>query len=271
MNRRESPDGLPFRVYQRYGKQIYSIGYKSRDGTWTFRLKCDVADSSAIQKIRADALRRHASMLDPVSADDSFFTMSAAFFARQESFPLQSTQRRAESTLVENRRESKNLERAFGGMNVHQVKPMHAYQYLDACEAAGRGPKGNKEISLARAMFENYVRVGKLTTNPFAGVRKLPTAPSTRLVTEVELNFVLEVGRSIGGIRHLAALALWTGYLCVRRSGELLSLRQSQIDDSVGIDWTANKGQGNRISLNGIILWSETLRKIIVSVASRPS
>ena len=57
---------------------------------------------------------------------------------------------------------------------------MHAYQYLDACEAAGRGPKGNKEISLARAM-----------------------------------------------------------------------------------DWTANKSQGNRVSLKGTIVWSETLRKII--------
>ena len=56
---------------------------------------------------------------------------------------------------------------------------------------------------------------------------------------------------------------LWTGYLCVRRSGELLSLRRSQINDEIGISWTANKGQGNRISLKGTIVWSSTLRNII--------
>jgi hypothetical protein len=84
MKRRDSPDGLPLRVYQRHGKQTYSIGYKSANGTWTFRLKCAIADASAVQKTRADALRRHVLMLDPASVDDSFYTMSAAFFTRQE-------------------------------------------------------------------------------------------------------------------------------------------------------------------------------------------
>ena len=112
-------------------------------------------------------------------------------------------------------------------------------------------------------MFENYVRLGNLLTNPFAGVKKTKSAPSTRLVTETELDFVLRVGRSVGGNRHLAALALWTGYLCVRRSGELLSLRRSQIHEEKGISWTANKGQGSQISLKGTIVWSDTLRKTL--------
>jgi hypothetical protein len=166
MNRRESPDGLPFRVYQRFGKKIYSIGYKSPDGIWTFRLKCNVDDDIAVHKLRGEALRRHASLMDPQAGDDSFAAMSKAFFIRQASFPLNSPERRAESTLSENQREARNLEKAFGKMNINHFKAMHAYQYLDACEAAGRGPKGNKEISLATLMFENYVRVGKLTTNP---------------------------------------------------------------------------------------------------------
>ena len=263
MNRRKSPDGLPFRIYERYGNRTYSIGYKSADGHWTFRLKCSVEDLSAIQATRAEAVKRHALMMNPESANDSFGTMSAAFFARQDALPIESASRRAESTLAENRRESKNLDKAFGAMNVHHIKPSHAYRYLDACESAGRGPKGNKEISLAASMFENYVRLGKLDSNPFKDIRKLPTLPSTRVITEDELDFVLEVGRSIGGTRHLAALALWTAYLCVRRSGELLSLRRSQIDDDVGINWTASKGQRNRTSLKTNIGWSETLRDII--------
>ena len=263
MNRRESPDGLPFRIYQRYGKRIYSIGYKSADGIWTFRLKCAAEDLAAINKTRADALKRYAAMMDPGSVDDGFCTMSAAFFARQETLPAGSALRRAESTLTENRRESKNLDKAFGAMNIHHFKPSHAYRYLDACESAGRGPKGNKEISLAASMFENYVRLGKLDSNPFKDIRKLPTSPSARVVTEEELDFVLQVGRSIGGTRHLAALALWTAYLCVRRSGELLSLQRGQIDDEVGITWTASKVQRHRTALKTKIGWSETLRQII--------
>ncbi len=74
---------------------------------------------------------------------------------------------------------------------------------------------------------------------------------------------MLDVGRKIGGIRHLAALALWTGYLCVRRSGEVLNLRRSQIDEKLGIKWTANKGPRGRTALKGIIVWSESLRNII--------
>ena len=112
-------------------------------------------------------------------------------------------------------------------------------------------------------MFENYVRLGKLDSNPFKDIRKLPTLPNSRVVTKEELNFVLEVGRTIGGTRHLAALALWTAYLCVRRSGEVLNLERSQIDDAVGITWTASKVQRSRTSLKTNIGWSETLRQII--------
>jgi len=40
-------------------------------------------------------------------------------------------------------------------MNIHSFKRVHAYQHLHAAEAARRGPKGNKEESLAASMFEN--------------------------------------------------------------------------------------------------------------------
>lgn len=260
--RRASPDGLPYRLYERLGKRRYSIGYKGADNRWQFRLHCDAGDAIAIQRTRADAIRKSAQLLDPAASDDSFAVMSAAFFSRQDSLPLNSSQRRAESTLQENRREARNLVKSFGAMNVHHMKPHHAYEYLDACDAAGRGPKGNKEISLAVSMFELYVRTDRLRANPFKGIRKILTSPESRLVTENELNFVLTVGRDKGGIKLLAALILWVGYLCVRRPGEVLSLTKTQLTDD-GIQWTATKARNGRQGRRGLIEWSDKLREII--------
>ena len=46
--RRDKADGLPFRVYERLGVRIYSIGYKAADGTWSFRLGCPSRDRAKI-------------------------------------------------------------------------------------------------------------------------------------------------------------------------------------------------------------------------------
>ena len=40
--------------------------------------------------------------------------------------------------------------------------------------------KGNKEISLTRTVLEYAVRLGKISVNPFDGVEKPRTEPSTR-------------------------------------------------------------------------------------------
>ena len=37
--RRERADGLPYRVYERRGARLYSIGYKKPDGTYLGRSK----------------------------------------------------------------------------------------------------------------------------------------------------------------------------------------------------------------------------------------
>jgi hypothetical protein len=50
MRRRDKPNGLPARLYDRHGKRTYSIGYKAPDSTWELRLKCMV---SYIEQINA--------------------------------------------------------------------------------------------------------------------------------------------------------------------------------------------------------------------------
>ena len=48
---RNNPDGLPFRVYERYGAKVYSVGYKMRSGRWAFKYRCPVDDASQIQRL----------------------------------------------------------------------------------------------------------------------------------------------------------------------------------------------------------------------------
>ena len=55
---RKRPDGLPHRVYERFGTRTYSIGYKGPDGTWRFRFKCSVTDAIAIARLRLAATLR---------------------------------------------------------------------------------------------------------------------------------------------------------------------------------------------------------------------
>jgi hypothetical protein len=55
MRRRKINDGLPHRVYERRGRKIYSIGYKSKKNKWVFRLQCDVNDAGRIKQLRREA------------------------------------------------------------------------------------------------------------------------------------------------------------------------------------------------------------------------
>lgn len=260
--RRKHPDGLPFRVYERKGKTTYSIGYKSPDNRWLFRLKCNARDLATVHSTRTEAIQRASALPTPSPAVDTFETLVTAFFEWQESFEVGSARRRAESTLKENRSEAKNLVRSFGPMNIESIRPSHAYRYLDACEAAGRGPKGNKEISLARSIFEYAIRIDKLTSNPFSDIKKISTTPSTRLVEEAELAFVMEVARKVGGTALTVGLAMEVAYLCVRRSGEVRALTRSQLS-AQGIRWVAGKAQRGKPPLKGLITWSPRLEAAI--------
>jgi hypothetical protein len=176
----------------------------------------------------------------------------------------------AESTLTENRREIEVLRRAFGHMPVTDVQKSDAYMYLDACLSARdsdgslrpRPAKGNKEISLMRTVLEYAVRLGKIPVNPFDGVERLKTITSARLVSDGELDLAVEIGRTLGGPRHIVALGLKTAWLCVRRSVEVRALTRPQITGE-GIIWTAAKRRRCAAPMQGLIEWSPELRATI--------
>lgn len=268
--RRERPDGLPFRLYERYGIRRYSIGYKGTDGRWLFRLKCRVTEKVKIADLRREALKRVANIGPQVAADGTFAALANHWSEWQQALPPSAEERRAESTLLENARELAVLKMAFGHMPVNELQKSDGYTYLDAClkavdkegNARPRAEKGNKEIALARVVLEFGVRRGWLKANPFDGIRKLRTTKASRLVTTEELDLAVEVGRRMSGPQHICALALKTAWLCLRRSVEVRALTRDQIKDA-GIEWLAAKRQPGEAQKSALIEWSDDLKATV--------
>lgn len=253
---------MPYRVYDRRGTRTYSIGYKLPTGRWAFRLKCSIHDRAKIAEIRAEAIRRAGEIGLGSPADGSVDAILTAWVAWQESLPLDSPRRRADSTMRENKREIVRLRKAFGHMMASDLTKTDAYAYLDACVKASRPAKGNKEISLMRRILEYAVRLGIIVFNPFDGVEKNETTAYERLVTDQEIALAVEVGRRMGGPNIIVALALKTAWLCLRRSVEVRAMTRDQVTDE-GIRWVAAKRRRGAAARVGIIEWSAELRATI--------
>ncbi len=278
MNRpRQRPDGLPYRVYERRGARVYSIGHKATSGAWSFRWSCAAIDKKKITELRRAAIAKAAGLALGAPALDTFAALCEAWLANQEAKPLGAEGRRAESTLAENRREIANLKKAFGHQRVQDMEKPDAYAYLDAAERARapdgklrpRPEKANKEIALARTILEYGIRTGKLKANPFDGVAKLVTVRKARLVTDAELDLALRVGRALGGPRLICALALKAAWLCVRRSVEVRALSAAQLTDA-GIVWAAAKRRRGSVQRHALIEWSPELRATIDEALAVP-
>jgi hypothetical protein len=102
IRRRATPDGLPFRVYERFGVRVYSIGYKMRSGRWAFRYECPVGDAEA-----DPALRRKAILESATSHEDrptgGFAGLVDAWFEWQEELPETDERKRKPSTIARTR------------------------------------------------------------------------------------------------------------------------------------------------------------------------
>jgi integrase len=257
--RRDSPDGLPYRVYERRGERVYSIGYKQSNGQWAFRYSCPVSDANQVSELRRKAITESALLNHGVRSSGQTEELIDAWFAWQESLPPSNLNRRADSTLRENKREAKNLKLAFGHIDPAAITKTDGYTYLDACVQASRPEKGNKEIALLQLILEYGVRIGRISANPLTRIRKNKTISKRRHVTDAEMSLALEVGRIKGGARLIVALALQTAWLCVRRSVEVRGITRDAIRDD-GILWQDGKSE---IKSDVLIEWTPDLRSTI--------
>lgn len=258
---RANPDGLPFRVYERYGARLYSIGYKMKSGRWAFRFKCLVDDANQIRKLRRQAIEESARIVDDVP-EGGFAGLVDAWFEWQAGLPESSATKRADSTIAENKEEAKKIKEAMGHLEVAEITRTMGYKYLEHYEHT-RPVKANKEIALARLILEYAIRKGMIESNPFHKIsHNKVVEEAKRYVTHDELEIVVATGRVLGGPYHIIALALKTAWLCVRRSVEVRTITRDAIKDT-GIIWTDSK---SKTKPTITIEWSPELRETIDEV-----
>ncbi len=259
IGRRKSPDGMPFRLYERIGKFKVSYGYKLPDNTWAFRLTAPVADKAATAKVKEEAISR-ANVLNGVVNDggetDELFRK---YFAWQRDLPRDSEDRKADNTLNENRYEAKRLQAVFGKVKPSAIKPVHVYKYLAARAAQNAPAKANKEIALLSAVLEYGRRLGELETNPCRGIKYNKTRAKTKYVGQAEVDLMMRTARERGGASLIIALCIWVGYLTVSRPDEMRWLMRHGIGPD-GVKLPVGKRKGGQAQKHKLINWSPALK-----------
>lgn len=263
IGRRKSPDGMPFRLYERVGKFKVSYGYKLPDGTWAFRLTAAATDKDACARIRAEAIER-ANELNGTPVDlGTTEALFKRYFTWQRSLPPESEDRKADSTLDENEHnEARRLLKTFGKVKPAVIKPVHIYKYLDGRATEGAPAKANKEIALLSAVLEFGRRKGVLETNPCRDIKYNKTRPDTRYVTPAELDLVMRVARERGGMYVVAALCLRAAYLTVSRPDEMRKITRQAVTDQ-GVEMPVGKRKKGQATKFKVIEWSDELRAVI--------
>lgn len=263
---RANPDGLPFRVYERYGLRVYSIGYKLRSGRWAFRYRCPVTNGRQIANLRREAIVQATKITDDAPIG-GFAGLVNAWFAWQEKLPESNGRKCAASTIRGNRPEADNLVAAWGHFEPREITRTMGYEYLEACMES-RPEKGNKEVALARKILEFGISRGLLQDNPLNDLEKNKVnKEKARRVTAKELALAVEIGRDMGGPYHIVAMALKTAWLCVRRSVEVRAITQEAITDE-GMLWRDGKNKNEPAAL---IEWTDELRETINEAAAPSS
>jgi len=262
IGRRKRPDGLPFRLYPRYGKFKTSFGYKLDDGKWAFRLAAPTNNPDAVAAVRNEAIRRANDLNGDVVRAGTVEALVKRYFEWQVALPADSELRKAAGTLKENKREAKKLVAVFGKVRPAAIKPVHIYRYLADRAKKGAPAKANKEVALLSAVLEFGRRQGDLESNPCQGIKYNPTRPHDRVVTDAEIQLMREVARARGGSYHIMALCAYVAYLTVSRPDEMRSLPRQRITPE-GVEIQIGKRKPGQVQRWRLVRWSPELKAAI--------
>jgi integrase len=262
IGRRNSPDGLPFRLYARVGKFVTAYGYKLPSGKWAFRLTAPSNNPEAVAAARKEAIEKAEILNGKGVVAGTVADLVKRYFKWQESLPIDSEDRKAKVTLDENKVESKNLIKAFGAMAPEDIRSRDVYGFLDARLQKGAPAKANKEIALLSAMLEYGRRLGLLEVNPCRGIKYNKTKPKQKYVNAADMDMMLRVAREHGGSYLILSLCLHTAYLTVSRPSEMLKLTRQSVTDA-GMLLEVGKRKRGQAQRSKLIEWSPVLRATI--------
>lgn len=265
IRRRSTNSGLPWRCYERYGARIWRIYYQPPAGKRVTLAECFASDESKAA-LRAAARLRYQQLFgatpEAIPESLTFAKLGDLYFDWQASLPAADETRKAETTLSENRREFARLAAVFGAMDPDAILPADWYTYQDKRRSMNAGPKANKELALASAILEYGRARGMVTTNTAKGIKRIKTRPRQRRVLLTEIDALLPIARAMGSGATVQVLCARAALLCLRRPGEILSLRSSDITED-GIRFTAGKRKAGELERATIIGWSAELRATI--------
>lgn len=268
IGRRDSPDGLPFRLYERKGKFKYSIGYKLPGGAWDFRLSAPANNAQEIAKVREEAIVRANILNGLVPKANTTSALIDDYFAWQNALPLDSEDRKAQSTLDENKRERKWLDKFFGAMRPAEIRVSHVYEFLRARAKGVPGKhqpapaKANKEIALLSAILEFGRTEGRLEANPCRGIKYNKTRPNQKYTPQDHVEFALAMAREAGGAALRLALCVMAAYLTVSRPIEMRTLERRGVLPE-GIKIRVGKRKRGHAIKHKLIEYSPELRAVI--------
>ena len=272
IRRRSTNAGLPWRVYERYGKRVWRIWYQPLGDKRVTLFECmasDVTKGEARRKAKLRYQQLYAGSPE-AHADDNltFKRLGELYFDWQGSLPVNDDGKKAETTIAENLREFATLCGMFGSHPVDEIEAPDWFRYQDTRRKANAGPKANKELALASAIME-YGRLRGLLQVNTARIPRVPTRPLTRKVELAEIDAALSVARTMGPGATLQVLCARAAMLCIRRPTEIQSLRVAQVKDD-GIEFVSGKRKSGSAERTAMIEFSPALRGTIDEALAIP-
>ncbi len=232
--KRKKNKGLPKRVYIHYGSYRYVpiVGKPVR--------LAKVGDYSGMLRALAEVL-----------GDRPPLHTMAALFDRYE---LEILPTKAEATQADQRRQLKNLRRAFGHMVPATLRQPHAIAYRN--KRAERAPTAaNHEMQLLSHVCTIGVEWGAMESNPLRGMRKIKTPSRERYVTNEEYLLVYNLASPM--VQCVMDLAMLTG---LRRNDIFRLTRASITDEGLLIRPTKTKKTSGKTLL---FEWTPVLRQVV--------
>jgi integrase len=236
MRPRKKNEGLPYRVYERFGRFRYSIRYNANKDTSTipgFCLSCDVKDVVEIERLRKMAIVKVVKSQGEVVTG---FTLKDGFdqyFSWQYGLEKDHPSRKQDITLRGNEQEKKKLLGIFGTSAPEHVTSKAVSMYMHAREKEGGGSKANKELALLSAAYNFMMRVGLVDSNPCIGIAQNKSKPKNKVIHPDLLELFIEEGRNQGGSLEVITLALELAYATTSRADEIRYLKRANFREDV--------------------------------------
>lgn len=170
-----------------------------------------------------------------------------AYFDR---YTKEDTPKKAVSTQKMEAYSMANLQRVFGEMKPENIKPSHVYKYHTLRSKTAKA-SADREKALLSSVMNKVMMEGIINTNPCTGVKKNPSKPRDRYVTDQEFQAVRKHASPI--LRATMDIAILTGL----RMGDILKLTTDDLKEK-GIYCKTSK-----TTRALIFLWSEALHDAI--------